>query len=938
MNLFKFLIFFTALFSVLFAKEVDLTKEELQYIKDNQPIKLHNEMNWPPYNFNEKDQPKGFSIDYMNLLAKKVNMEIEYISGKTWDEFMEMLKNNEIDSIINISKNKQRSESFNFTNVFHTAANAIYVQNGNEHLDTLKKLEGKTIVVPKGFFAQQLLEKYYPKIKQIHVNDSLEALRALSLGKAEATVGKKNVLDYIISTRNISGVVPTNYVDDNRLVSLVRMATNKNNKYLNSILEKGQKSITDEEILQLKRKWFGVSNFNLKKNILTKDERFYLNNKSVIKMCNVPHLRPIEFVEDGKVKGITVDTLKIIEKKINKKFEPVIVNDFKQAITYLKNGLCDIIPSVSKSDELVEASYLTKPVLNYKLAIITQKGKPVVQSIEDIIDKPMAKKSGSELIKLFQSNYPDIKILETNSDYETLEAVNSNRVYFAIEPLPIAAYYMSKYTLNNIFISRYTNMPLTTSIAVNNQDMMLLNILNKALETITEDEQTKILNKWSNIPIKEAFDYSILWKVISVIVLILLVIAYRQNILNKHNQKLQLANNEIEKKTEELAKQKELFEKLYNKSADGVLLIKDERIIDCNEASLKILDIDKDNLLNKKLSDISPIIQPCDEYSAKISKNKIQESLQKGICSFEWVHTTIQKNESWIEVVLTSIEIDTQPVIHAVIRDINNRKKMEKELEILTSKLEDRIKEEVKKNEEKTTQLIQQSRLAQMGEMISMIAHQWRQPLTAISATSNNLLLKLFLNEQINRNELKVELELINDYSQHLSSTIDDFRNFFKRDKEKESTTLEELINKSINIIKTSFESKNIILNTRYKYNKKIELFATEVQQVILNLLKNAEDILIEKNINTKRIEISTYKEQEYAIIEISDNGGGIKTDIIEKIFDPYFTTKKSKEGSGLGLYMSKTIINEHCKGLLEVENSNEGAIFKIYLPIKKDA
>jgi PAS domain S-box-containing protein len=937
MHLLKLIILTFFVISSSFCNELNLTLEEKEYLKNNQPIKLHNEMNWPPYNFNENGVPKGFSIDYMNLLAKKVGMEIEYIHNKTWNEFMEMLKNNEIDSIINISKNQERSKYFNFTSVFHTAANAIYVQNGNEHIDTLKKLEGKTIVMPKGFFAQQLLAKHYPNIKQILVKDSLEALRMLSLGKADATVGKKNVLDYIISNRNISGVIATNYVDDNRLVSLVRMATNKDNKHLNSILEKGQKAISDEEILTLKRKWFGSNNLHELNNILTYDEKMYLKNKNTIKMCNIPDLIPIEFYEDNKIKGITIDTLKLVENRLNTKFESILVENFNEAIKNLQNGTCDIIPSVSKSDELVEFSTLTSPVLNYKYAIITQKGKPVVQNIEEVITKTMAKKSTDQLLKLLKSNYPDIQIKETKSDYETLEAVNSGKVYFAIEALPIASYYMSRYALNDIFISRYTNMPFTTSIAVSNSEKNLLNILNKALSTISEDEHTKIFNKWTNMPIKEEFDYSLLWKVFGVVFIIFLILSYRQVILDKHNQKLQLANNEIEKKTKELAKQKELFEKIYSKSADGVLLIKNEAIVDCNEASLNILNIFKDDLLGKKIEDISPKKQFNGLNSKELAKIKIQEALNKGICSFEWIHKTKKQNKSsWIEIVLTSIEIDNEPVIHAVIRDINKRKKMESDLEILTLKLEDKIKQEMKKNQEKTTQLIQQSRLAQMGEMISMIAHQWKQPLTAISATTNNLLLKQLLNNPITKEELKNELELINDYSQHLSSTIDDFRDFFKRDKEKEITTLEDLIGKSINIIKTSFDSKDIILTTKFKYNKKIEIYATEVQQVILNLLKNAEDILIDKNITEKRVKISTYEDNKYAIIEVSDNGGGIEPQILGKIFDPYFTTKKSKEGSGLGLYMSKTIINEHCNGLLKVENAHEGAIFKIYLP-KKD-
>jgi two-component system, NarL family, sensor histidine kinase EvgS len=932
-----FILLFTL--NITYAKSaIFLTPQEKDFLAKNQPLKFHNELNWPPYNFNENGKAKGFSIDFMNLATKKLGVEIEYISGPNWNQFMEMLKNDEIDAIINISKNSDRSKYFDFTSVFHTAANAIYVKNGNEHIDSLKKLEGKTIIMPKGFFASQLLKEYYPKINQILVKDSLEALRALSLGKADATIGKKNVLDYIISTKNISGVVASNYVDDNRLVSLIRVATSKNKPLLNSILEKAQKSISDEEILNLKRKWFGANEVKqAKRNFLTDEEKEYLKSKNIINMCNIVDLKPIEFKEDNKVKGISIDLLKIIEDKIDIKFQTINTISWEQTKEYLKEGICDIIPSITDTEELVEFANITKPILNYKLAIITQKGKPVVQNLEEVIDKTMAKKKSSDLIKLLKSSYPDIKILQTKSDYETLEAVNSNRVYFAIEPLPIASYYMSKYALNNIFISRYTNMSYTASIAVNYKDNKLLNILNKALDEINENEQLKIFNKWTNVSINEPFNYAAIWKIVIIALIILAIVTYRQTILNKHNQKLKSANNEIEKKTIELAKQKELFEKLYSKSSDGVLLIKDSRIIDCNEASLKILKYEKDEIIEKLLCDISPKIQ-ADNLTSKVkAKIQINEALKNGVCNFEWIFINKQNQEFWVEIVLTAIEIDNEPVIHTVIRDIDNRKKMEKELEILTHKLEDKINEEIKKNQEKTTQLIQQSRLAQMGEMISMIAHQWRQPLTAISATTNNLLLKIMLNQKLNDEELKYELELITDYSQHLSSTIDDFRNFFKTDKIKIECTLEELINKSLNIIKTSFESNNIELETNYQFNEYIYVYSTEIQQVILNILKNAEDVLTDKDSFNRKIKIKTYEKDNFATIEIIDNGGGISNEIINNIFDPYFSTKKAKEGSGLGLYMSKTIINEHCQGYLTAQNSELGATFKIKLPINNN-
>ena len=931
----KFIFIFIFLISFLNANNynINLTNEEELFLQKNQPLRLHNEDYWPPYNFNENDTPKGFVIDYMNLIASKLGIKVQYISGPSWNDFMEMLKTNKIDAIINISKNKQREEFFEFTNVYHIAANAIYVKKGNEDIDSLEKLEGKTIVMPKGFFAQQLLEKYYPQIKQILVNDSVEALKLLSLGKADATIDKKNVLDYIISTKNISEVVATNYVNDDRLVSYISIAVSKDKTILKSILNKAQDSITDKELLDLKRKWFGNNELVSNKSFLSKEEKQYLSNNNIIKMCNIINLKPIEFYENKKTQGINIDLLNLIGKKINVKFENIIVQDYQTAKKYLEEKICDILPTTSENKNS-EKIVFTNPLLSYKLAIITQKSKPVVQDIDEVLNETMAKKSNSENLDTLKNNYPNINIIETSSDYETFEAVNSNKVYYAMEPLPVVAYYMSKFAFNNIFISRYTDILLTSQIAISKDNIILYNIFNRAIEQISENEHNEIFNKWTNFSINMPFDYSIVWKISLVVFIILLILAYRQSILKKHNKTLRLINNEIEKKNRQIAKQKELFEKLYNKSADGVLLLKNKKISDCNEAATKILHYSKDELIDKYLYEISPRFQPDGLSSNLKAIIKVNEALKNGICSFEWMHTSKDHKKLWIEVVLTSIEINSNLVIHTVIRDINKRKEMEKKLEVLTCNLEERIKKEIEINEEKTAQLVQQSRFVQMGEMISMIAHQWRQPLTAITATTNNLLLKNILNKEISKDILEEELKLITEYTQHLSFTIDDFRNFFKSDKEKVESKLEDIIEKAINIIKTSFDSKEIQLIKNYEFNENITTYTTEIQQVILILLKNAEDALVENEIINKKIEIKTYKENDFVIIDIEDNAKGISADIIYKIFDPYFSTKKAKEGTGIGLYMSKIIIKDHCKGEITVTNSQDGANFKIKLPL----
>lgn len=243
--------------------------------------------------------------------------------------------------------------------------------------------------------------------------------------------------------------------------------------------------------------------------------------------------------------------------------------------------------------------------------------------------------------------------------------------------------------------------------------------------------------------------------------------------------------------------------------------------------------------------------------------------------------------------------------------------------------LQIRVEEEVGKNREKEIKLLEQARFAQMGEMISMIAHQWRQPLSAISSTVNTLSLQNN-NGRYDNNYFSDKLNNVLTYTQHMSTTIDDFRNFFKSNKTKQRTSIDVTIENVLNIVKVALKNKNITIITDFNCTKTVEIYANEVQQVILNLIKNAEDVFKERDVLDPEIKITTLCDNGSIIIKVEDNGGGIDNAIIDKIFDFYFSTKEDKEGTGLGLYMSKIIIQEHCAGILNVQNSSNGAVFTI--------
>jgi PAS domain S-box-containing protein len=234
-------------------------------------------------------------------------------------------------------------------------------------------------------------------------------------------------------------------------------------------------------------------------------------------------------------------------------------------------------------------------------------------------------------------------------------------------------------------------------------------------------------------------------------------------------------------------------------------------------------------------------------------------------------------------------------------------------------------------------QLLQHSRMAQMGEMISMIAHQWRQPLAAISATVMNLEIKLVLGtfdlrEEDGREQQKnyylTNFKNIENFVTNLSATIDDFRNFYKPNKVLTKTTLKTVVERAMKLVEVSLQDDNIQVKYEYKTITDIEVYENEMMQVVLNILKNAQDNFLEKNIQNPKITITV----DDKILTICDNGGGIKEKIINKVFDPYFSTKEKLNGTGLGLYMSQIIIHEHHNGTISVENINRGACFKITL------
>jgi len=232
----------------------------------------------------------------------------------------------------------------------------------------------------------------------------------------------------------------------------------------------------------------------------------------------------------------------------------------------------------------------------------------------------------------------------------------------------------------------------------------------------------------------------------------------------------------------------------------------------------------------------------------------------------------------------------------------------------------------------KSRELEVKSKLAAMGEMISMIAHQWRQPITSIGMISSNLQLDLMMDE-LKKDVLEENLNKIDQHVKYLSKTIDIFRDFLKETKQKEEFMMKESIEEAVLAIKEQCANSNIAINIDNRCVKfKMNTFKDGLIQAMINILTNSKEALIRNKVAEAKINILCYEDSKSVYITISDNAGGISEEILHNIFTPYFSTKVDKNGAGLGLYITKTIVEETLDGVLSLKNLENGVEFTIEL------
>ncbi len=640
----------------------------------------------------------------------------------------------------------------------------------------------------------------------------------------------------------------------------------------------------------------------------------YLNKKQSITMCVDPNWMPYEKIEKGKHIGMAADFMAIFEKALETPIVLVPTQTWKESLLFAQERKCDIFSLAMNTPSRSEYMNFTKPYMSFPLVVATKLDTLFIPNVEDIINtQTLGIVQGYAFAELLKRKYPHNRLIEVENIQEGLKKVTSGELFGFVGTLATVGYELQKKYIGELKIAGKFDETWELGIGVRNDDLILFDIFEKAIAQLTPQESQAIFNQWISIAYDKKTDYDLAIKIAVVLLIIMALVIHRNRNLQQYNQKIKKQAFQLETINKELVKTKKKLEKslkgievIYDCMLDAVFIYEDKICVDVNEVAVKMFGYDsKEEMKGLSITAFAHIRSLAD-VQKKFKENTLPYEV-KALRKDGTVFPALAQG--------TNILLNGKKVRVSVLIDISEIKNKEK-------------------------LLVQQTKMASMGEMIGNIAHQWRQPLNIISTTATGLKLQIEFGEFKEKEAIK-ELDVLNDTVQHLSKTIDDFRNFFKSEKEQKVFCVEHSIKKNLKLLEGMCKIYNIDIIFERVEIFSIKNYENEFIQAILNIFYNAKDALENKNHN-KYIFMNIYQENQHAVISIKDNGGGIKEEVIGKIFEPYFTTKYKSNGTGIGLYMTHQIIQDHMEGEIKVENQTfvyenqqyTGAIFTITLPL----
>jgi ABC-type amino acid transport substrate-binding protein len=396
------------------AQDLELTEAERAWIEEHPVIRVHNQMSWAPFNYNENGEPRGFSIDFMNLVASRVGLQVEYISGPSWQQFLDMMRAGELDVIGNATPTDERREYMHFTSTFLDQPVAVVVDASTTGINSIEDLRGRRVAVVEGFFHQEYMETKYPDVELILEKDILGCLYAVVEGRADAMVTTFSPTKFLMDQHSLFGLRVAAISRDPELISKDALAVRLDWPVLRDILQKGMDALDEEEITALRQKWVGaeISPASAAGSLeLTAEERTWISDHPVIRVHNDMNWPPFNFNENGEPRGFSIDFMNLIASRVGLQVEYISGPSWQQFLDMMRAGELDVIGNAIPTDARREYMHFTSTFIDQPVAVVVDASTTGINSFEDLRGRRVAVVEGYFQQEYMERKYPEAELI-----------------------------------------------------------------------------------------------------------------------------------------------------------------------------------------------------------------------------------------------------------------------------------------------------------------------------------------------------------------------------------------------------------------------------------------------------------------------------------------------------------------------------------------------
>jgi len=864
---------------------VSFTETEEDWIKANPIITLALDENNPPMNFSEpRGGFSGISLDYMQMIAEKTGLYLQY-RGSTWDKALSKAMNHEVDGIMTASLKKEREPFLNFTEPYMITPLVLATRKDFPAANSISDFDGKVIAIVRGTVRSAIVQEHCPTSTILEVDSPSDGIKVLAEGKADAFFDDLPVVQHAINSNLLTNLkIALLYYSD---AGAERVGLRNDSPELLTIFNKAIAAITNEEHREIRNRWLKLAEgASIEHELpLTGEEKTWLKAHPVIRVAADPEWPPLEWRgNDGVFHGIAIEYLHRLGQMLNVRFEIIQNRNWQELIQMGRLRQADLFPCVAETPERKEFLTFTEPYISTPVVLFSKAGSTYVQDIRFLAGQKVAVVQDYAAESYLRGDHPAINLISVKTIAEGLKLVSRDEVAYYIDGLLPTTYFLSHSGNSSIHVVGETPYVNHQRMAVRSDWPELVTILQKGLNAIPRAEQEAYQQKWASLRYEHGFDYSLLKWFLGAFLLCLVFIVQLQIM--------------VRRRTRELKDSKQLIQEILDNAfqLQGLITL-DGRILEINKATLDFLGLEKSVVRNKFFWEIPGL-----------------KGLRPAIKKFREAITTAGNGEF----VRFDIALPTKS---GELLDIDFSLKPVKDAEgkVIFLLPEGRDITERKRSEAKA---IRTAHLASLGEMAAGVAHEINNPINGVINYAQIIYNKVASDSR----EHEVAERIIKE-GERIAKIVRDLLTFAHDQGDAHVVScIEETLTDAMILCQLRIDQEQVLVQIHLETNlPKILMNPHQIQQVFMNLITNACHALSEKypgedadkilEISIKTI-ISTIR--PCLKITFTDHGIGIRKELLEKILNPFFTTKPAGIGTGLGLSISHGIIKRH-KGSVEI-------------------